>query len=109
MTQANTQAPSNTKAQAVASSKPRRGGKFFVLEGEVSGFSERVKKDTGVVSISGTVSYWGGSDFCRLRKAEQLTLIKDGDWVRLEGDVKEYDGNTYAGSWLITHINDMPV
>jgi len=80
-----------------------------VIEGEVSGFAERVKKETGVVTISGTVSYWGGSDFCRLRHAEQLTLIKDGDWVRLEGDVKQFDGNSYAGTWVITHINDKPV
>lgn len=109
MTQANTQAPSTSKAQAVANGKPRRGGKFFVIEGEAKDFRERVKKETGVVSVAGDVVYWGGNDFCRLRHPEQRRLLKDGAWVRMEGDVKEYDGNTYAGSWVLTHVNDEPV
>lgn len=113
MTQNASTAPTTSKVQtnvsANSASKPRRGGKFFVIEGEASGFSERVKKDTGVVSYSGTISYWGGSDYCRLRHPEQMQLMKDGDWIRMEGDVKEFDGNTYAGSWKLTHVNDQPV
>lgn len=113
MTQATATAPQTSKAQtpsaAPTAPKVRKGGKYFVLEGEASDFRERVKKETGVVSTSGSVIYWGGSDYCRLRFAEQQHLFKDGDWLRLEGDVKEFDGNTYAGSWKVTHVNDMPV
>lgn len=87
-----------------------KGGLMFAIEGQAGPVREKKSEDgKQVLSHSIDVSYWGGSEFCKLADATQAPKLKGGEWVRMEAPVKSFKDNKYAGGWIITHINGKAV
>lgn len=123
MTQATTKAPTTTnnnnpgqQGQRLAWNMPAdyksndgKGGKSFLLDGIATDFRERANKDTGEMSVAGTVTWFGESEYCRLRFPSQAKLFQEGDWIHAIGSIRQFKDNVYAGDYVITHVNGVPV
>jgi len=87
----------------------KRGGGGFFFEGELAGPPKETKnKETGEVTTSIDVVYFGGTQYLKLADSSQGRRLQRGAWVRVEAPAKKFKENTYAGAATVTHIDGKP-
>lgn len=91
------------------SDNQKTGGLFFMLEGQAEAPRTKQNDQTGEVSTSVNVRYWGGETYVRFADLAHATKVKEGDWVQMKCPARTYEGRTYPGAGLLLSVNGTKV
>lgn len=86
----------------------RKGGGFFVFEGEVLRLFHK-KLDDGQTMAGVEVGFWGGRQYLRLADVKQASRLREGAWIRAEAGSRVFGERCYPGPATVTHVDGAKV